>query len=75
MPLPKSTRQWLRTLAAHFITGGASACTAGAGTALANSVGLPIAVMDLKQLVVVFLASGLYGAIGYLKQSPLPPEE
>jgi hypothetical protein len=75
MTLPKSTRDWLRALLAHFITGGATAVTAGAGIALADSVGVPIAALDLKQLIAVFLASGFFGAMSYLKQSPLPPLE
>lgn len=75
MPLSKRVRHWAHGLGSAFITGGASALTAGAATALAPTVGIAIAPLDLKQMAVVFLGSGVFGAMAYLKQSPLPPEE
>jgi len=68
----RRTAKWIHALISHFVTGGASAITAGTGTALAHSIGVDVAPLNLRQIGVVFLSSGIIGAMAYLKQSPLP---
>src|SRR5438477_6707212 len=68
----RRTAQWVKALLSHFITGGASAITAGSGAAFAHSVGVDVQPLNLQQLGIVFLSSGIIGAMAYLKQSPLP---
>lgn len=70
--MKRRTAKWLYALVSHFITGGAAALTAGTGTALAHSVGVDVAPLNIRQLGVVFISSGVIGAMAYLKQSPLP---
>jgi len=68
----RRTAKWVYALISHFITGGATAVTAGTGAALAHSVGVDVQPLNLQQLGVVFLSSGIFGAIAFLRQSPLP---
>ncbi len=65
---------WAHGLFAAFIGGGATAATAQSGIALAQTAGVEVHLMDLKTLGIVFVSSGIYSAMAYLKQSPLPPE-
>jgi hypothetical protein len=68
-----SPRAWLHGLAAAFIGGGATALTADQGLALAARMGADVPVLNLKALAIVFLSAGVFNALTYLKQSPLPP--
>jgi len=68
----RRTAKWVYALLSHFITGGATALTAGSGAALAHSVGVDVQPLNLQQLGVVFVSSGIFGAIAFLRQSPLP---
>lgn len=63
---------WIKGLLAAFIGGGASAASAWMGIAMANTVGIYIPVLDWKALGIIFLSSGVSGALMYLKQSPVP---
>ena len=66
-------RIWLHGLASAFIGGGASALTADQGLILAERLGLNVVTLNLTEVGVVFLSSGIVSAAMYLKQSPLPP--
>lgn len=68
-----SPRIWLHGLASAFIGGGASAITADQGLILAERLGLNVVTLNLTEVGVVFLSSGIVSAAMYLKQSPLPP--
>lgn len=71
----RSPRIWLHGLGAAFIGGGASALTADQGLSLALRMGVDVPTLNLKALLIVFVASGISSAAMYLKQSPLPPIE
>jgi hypothetical protein len=75
-----SVEKWLYGLGSAMISGGASAVVAGLTSMgfapdkfnLSSTQGL----LHLFGLMLVnFLVSGFLGAMFYLKQSPLPPEE
>lgn len=68
------TRQWFYGLAGGFIAGGASAVTSATGLWAARSVGMDVPLLNLKAMAIVFLSAGVFSAMAYLKQSPLPPE-
>lgn len=68
-----SPKVWLHGLASAFIGGGASAITADQGLILAQRMGLDVVTLNLTEVGVVFLSSGMVSAAMYLKQSPLPP--
>lgn len=67
-----SPKLWLHGLASAFIGGGASAITADQGLILAQRIGLDVVTLNLAEVSVVFLSSGVVSAAMYLKQSPLP---
>lgn len=73
--MKSKVKKWFHGLLSAFVTGGASAATAGVGTSVAHAAGAGVAPLDAKQLGVVLLSSGVFGALAYLKQSPLPPPE
>ena len=70
--IKRRVAKWLYALVSHFITGGATAITVGSGAALAHSVGVDVQPFNLKQLGIVFLSSGIFGAMAFLMKSPLP---
>ena len=73
-----SWKAWLHGLAAAFIGGGASAVTAGVTVSAINPTAFNFSTQIRPTLVlmgVLFLLNGLMSAFGYLKQSPLPPED
>lgn len=68
--------KWLYKLAYGFIGGGASALATFVGISGAQVTGLvTIPTLDWKVWGVIFVSSGVSGALLYLKQSPLPPVE
>lgn len=73
--MKSKTKHWFHGLGAAFIGGGATAITAQSGLVAAQTVGMKVTLMDLKTIGVVFLSSGIFSAVAYLKQSPLPPED
>lgn len=68
----QSCRLWIRGLLAAFIGGGATAASSWMGIAMANTVGMNIPALDWKALGIIFLSSGVFNALMYLKQSPVP---
>jgi hypothetical protein len=66
---------WLRGLVAAVVTGVSSSVLSGLGIAAADSVGVEVANLDVKQLGVIALSGGLVGLFAYLKQSPVPPAD
>lgn len=71
----KSVRTWVHGLGAAFITGAANAGLGWMGMSAAKGVGMDVPVLNFKALGILCLAGGIPGALAYLKQSPLPPEE
>jgi hypothetical protein len=66
---------WLKKAIAAAVTGFSSAVLSALGTVAADSVGLNVPALTLKQLGVVALVGGGVGLLAYLKQSPVPPDE
>ena len=76
-PLQRTTKKWLYGLASGFISGGASALSAGAGVSLIAPETFNFSHGLWKTfglMLVMFLIDGFKGAALYLKQSPLPDE-
>lgn len=73
--IKRRTARWLHGLIGAVISGGAATASAQFGLAMGQAIGIAVQVMDLKQLGTVFVASGISGALAYLKQSPLPSIE
>jgi hypothetical protein len=70
-----SLETWLRGLIAAFISGGASAVTAGvtAPAIAPNAFNFHNQLSPLFELMgALFLVNGALGALAYLKQSPIP---
>ena len=65
----RTARGWIRGLLASIITSAATAGLSLVGTAV---VGLTV---NVKQLLITCLSAGVVGALSYLKQSPLPPDD
>lgn len=63
---------WLKSLAAAFIGGGATAASAWGGFALAQSAGVDVPQLNWQALLIIFLTAGVSNALAYLKRSPLP---
>ena len=74
MKLLKSTTIWLHGLAAATISGSCQAFLAILGVDGAKYVGVEIAELSGKQVLITSIVGGLISAALYLKQSPLPPE-
>ena len=65
---------WLYGLGSGFIGGGAAAVSAGVAEGFTDPQHADI--HHLFYLMgVTFLASGIFSAVAFLKQSPLPPQE
>ncbi len=62
-PLQRQTKYWLHGLVAAAVSG------------LGVGLGAFAAGLTLRQFLIVALAPVVIGVGGYLKQSPLPPEE
>jgi hypothetical protein len=71
----QKARLWLHNLGAAVITGGSTTALAALGIVGANSVGVSVQSLDLKQVGFLFASGAIVGLLSYLKQSPLPPEE
>ena len=72
----KSVRQyWLRGLLRAVIEGGATAITTSSVMAGANGLGVPVPILTLNQMAAVFIGQGLYKAMFYLKDHPLPEQD
>ncbi len=71
---PRITK-WIRGLASAFIGGLASPIASQTGIAVANTVGVHIVPLDLKQMGSMAICSGIITAAAYLSKSPLwePP--
>lgn len=66
---------WFYRIMYGFIGGGASALTTYIGLSGAKMAGMDIPTLNWKTWGIIFLSSGVSGALLYLKQSPLPPED
>jgi hypothetical protein len=60
-------------LVAAVITGGSTTALSALGVVAADSVGLNVPTLDMKQLGILFASGAIVGLLAYLKQSPLPP--
>ncbi len=69
------TEQWLKALIAAIVTGAASTGLSALGIATASGLGVNIPKLDFKQLGVMLISGGIIGALAYLKQSPVPPDD
>lgn len=56
-----------------MITGGSTTALSALGVVAADSVGLNVPTLDMKQLGILFASGAIVGLLAYLKQSPLPP--
>lgn len=68
-------RKWAKALVAAIITGASSSGLSALGVTVADAAGFNVGQLNLKQLGVMTLFGGLVGALAYLKQSPVPPDE
>jgi len=68
----RRTARWAHGLVGAFISGGMTVGTTQGGLGLGYAMGMGTELLDIKQMGLVFLGSGMGGAILYLKQSPLP---
>ena len=71
LPLNK----WIVTLFAMAIHGGSSAALAVFGLAGANSLGMDVRPLDLKQAGAVFLAGAVVKTLRFLERNPMPNYE
>jgi len=65
-------KRWAKNLVAMAIQGGAASASATFGLAGANSLGVPVTPLDIKQFFAVFLAGAIAKSIDYLKTTPPP---
>lgn len=63
---------WLHGLMAGIIGGAAASGVSWLGMTGAKAAGADVPVLNLKSLGVILLSSGIFNALLYLKQSPLP---
>lgn len=70
-----TAKGWFRGLASATITGFSSSALASLGVSASNTVGVSVPQLSLRQLAVIAVTGGIVGALAYLKQSPLPPDE
>ena len=70
-----SVEKWFLGLCSGVVTGSATSFLSALGITGANSVGITIPQLSLRQIGVLTLIGGLVGAAAYLKQSPLPPDD
>jgi hypothetical protein len=68
MSLPRTTKNWLKTLIAGCISGAANAIMGSTGAAV---VGQPL---NWKQIGAIAGSGGFIAAVMYLQKSPLPPD-
>jgi hypothetical protein len=68
-------KMWLHGLFSGFITGVSTGFLSALGITGANMVGVKMEQLQPKQLMVLTVMGGVVGAMSYLKQSPLPPED
>lgn len=68
-------KTWIHGLGAAAIGGGASAGSAWGGMVVGQKMGIDLPDLNFKALGVICLSSGLFAALAYLKQSPLPDLE
>lgn len=71
MNIPKTTRQWLHSLAAAAISGGANGIT----VMIVDPVQFNLFQGGFGKVAMVVVVGALVGAALFLKQSPLPAEE
>lgn len=69
------TEQWLKALIAAFVSGVAQSFLTVCGIQGANMVGVQIHQLERSQLLFTTLFGGIAGAMLYLKQSPVPPDD
>ena len=78
MGMFKNVKHWLHGLLAAIIGGGSSAVCAAVGPMMIDRevFNLQDGIGNvLKTMLAGFIVSGLLQAAGYLKQSPIPPED
>jgi hypothetical protein len=68
-------RVWISGLGATLIHGTAAAGASFMGLATAQGLGVEVPQLNLKQLGIVLLASGLSSLFAFLRSSPLPKAE
>lgn len=77
-PLQQQTKAWIHGLIAGVVSGGASGVTNGtvASMIAPETFNIHAGLWKLIGLLLAtFLVQGFMGAMAYLKQSPLPPED
>lgn len=72
MSIKKNIIHWVYALLWTVVGGVASAGSAWLALKVGHEAGVDVAALDLKQLGVICLVSGLMNLFFYLKQSPLP---
>lgn len=76
-PLSTNERIWLHGLAAAFIGGGASAVSGGFANSIVDPEHFNVhgGLAHLGEVMAVtFVVSAILSVMGYLKQSPIPPD-
>ncbi len=68
-------RIWIQGLGAYVIHGVAAAGGAYIGLATAKGMGMDVPQLNLKQLGIVLLSSGLSSLFAFLRKSPMPKAE
>lgn len=69
----KNPLVWFWSLLAAVIGGASTAGTSWLGMAAAKAAGMDVPNLNFNALGVICLSGGVTAAMGYLKQSPLPP--
>jgi Na+/citrate or Na+/malate symporter len=67
--------KWFYGVAGAGITGVSTSFLSALGVNSAQSVGVNVPSLDLKQLAIIAIVGGAIGTAAYLKQSPLPRDE
>jgi hypothetical protein len=67
-----SSKVWLKSAAAAFISGGSMALTTWGGLSLAQALGAQVPALNLTGACVVCFVGGSHGLALYLAKSPLP---
>lgn len=65
-------KKWLVSFGGMFIQGGSNAALASLGLLGANTMGVDVAPLNMKQVGAVFLAGAVIKTLRFLEQSPIP---
>jgi hypothetical protein len=70
----KKIELWAYRLGSAIVGGAATALSAQAGLGVAHGLAPDVVqLLDWKQFAATALTGGIFSAVAYLKQSPLPP--